>query len=69
MLVLQRKCGEEIVIGESIRVRVLAIRARHVKLGFIAPADIPILRVECLAAEGPEEEAAPAAEPAPAAPG
>jgi carbon storage regulator len=66
MLVLQRKPGQEIVIGGRIRVRVLAVHHSHVRLGFIAPGDVPIFREECLAAERPETAAAPApAGPAP----
>ena len=69
MLVLQRKRGQEVVIGGSIRVRVLSVHRSHVRLGIIAPDEIVILREECLAVAGHEEEAAPESEPAPAAPG
>jgi len=46
MLVLSRKIGEEIVIGDNIRLAVLAIRGNQVRLGFAAPASVPIRREE-----------------------
>ena len=46
MLVLSRKPGEEIVIGNNIRLTVLAIDGGRVRLGFTAPAEVPILRYE-----------------------
>jgi carbon storage regulator len=46
MLVLSRTEGEEIVIGDNIRVTVVAICGDRVRLGVTAPADIPILRDE-----------------------
>ncbi len=53
MLFLSRKRGEEIVIGNGIRVTVLEMRGDRVKLGFIAPAEVPIHRKEIqLAGEG-----------------
>ena len=44
MLVLTRKLGEVIVIGDNIRVTVLAIGGNKVRLGLVAPTDIPIRR-------------------------
>ena len=46
MLVLSRKPGEEIVIGDNIRLRVVAIRGTRVRLGITAPVETPILRHE-----------------------
>ena len=42
MLVLNRKMGESIVIGDNVVVTVLRIRANRVQLGFKAPEDIVI---------------------------
>jgi len=53
MLVLSRKIGEEIVIGENIRVRILAIQGNQIRLGFIAPRDVEIQREELLTGGGP----------------
>jgi carbon storage regulator len=46
MLVLSRKRGEEIVIGNDITVTVLAVDGDRVKLGITAPAEVPIHREE-----------------------
>ncbi len=46
MLVLSRKRGERIVIGDEIEVVVLEIRGDRVKLGFEGPKEIPIHRKE-----------------------
>lgn len=56
MLVLSRKPGEEIVIGDNIRVTIVAIRGKFVRLGFTAPADVAIHRDELLS---PEKDLAP----------
>ena len=46
MLVLSRKRGEAIVIGDDIRITVVEIRGDKVKLGFIGPDQVPIHREE-----------------------
>jgi carbon storage regulator len=46
MLVLSRKPGEEIVIGDVIRVVVLNVRGDHVRLGIDAPHGIAVNRLE-----------------------
>jgi carbon storage regulator len=46
MLVLTRKEGEQILIGDRIRLTVLSIDGNRVKLGLLAPLDVTILRVE-----------------------
>ncbi len=46
MLVLSRKVGEEIVIGDNTRVRVVAVQGNKVRLGFVAPDEIVIRRKE-----------------------
>src|SRR5262245_35623096 len=48
MLVLSRKVGEEIVIGDRIRVRVLSIHGNQIRLGFVAPREVQIHRDELL---------------------
>jgi carbon storage regulator CsrA len=45
-VVVGRKPGEQIVIGESVIVRVNEITANHVRLSVIAPRDISIRRAE-----------------------
>ena len=46
MLVLQRKVGEEIEIGDCIRVVVLEFRGDKVRLGVVAPAEVTVDRGE-----------------------
>jgi carbon storage regulator len=46
MLVLSRKPGEAIVIGNGITVTVVEVKGERVRLGFTAPAEVPIHREE-----------------------
>ena len=46
MLVLKRKVGEKVMVGDSIELQVLAVEGDNVKLGFVAPRHIQILRKE-----------------------
>ena len=46
MLILSRKRGEELVIGNGVRLRVLEVQGDRVKLGFVAPTEVPIHRKE-----------------------
>lgn len=44
MLVLTRRSGESIAIGDDIRIRVLRTNGSRVRIGIEAPADVRILR-------------------------
>lgn len=46
MLVLRRKVGETVMIGSDIQVQILGIEGDQIKLGFLAPKDVQILRHE-----------------------
>jgi carbon storage regulator len=46
MLVLTREVGEKVVIADEVKVTVLEISGGQVKLGFEAPDDIAIHRLE-----------------------
>lgn len=46
MLVLTRKLGESIRIGDNIIVRIVDLDGRHVKLGIDAPKNITVNREE-----------------------
>jgi carbon storage regulator len=48
MLVLSRKLGEKICIGENICITIVDIDRGKVRLGIDAPRDIPISRSELL---------------------
>ena len=54
MLILTRRMGETIVIGETIRITVLKTRGNHVQLGIQAPTDVVIKRGESAAHPLPE---------------
>lgn len=46
MLILTRKLGESIAIGDNIKVSVLGIHGRQVRIGIEAPIDIIVHREE-----------------------
>ena len=46
MLVLTRRVGEMICIGDNIQVRVLAVKGGQVSIGVGAPKDVPVHREE-----------------------
>ena len=64
MLILQRKAGESLMIGEDISVRVVSVDGARVRLAISAPDDVSILRSELVTAtaanrDSAMEEAAP----------
>jgi len=46
MLILSRKPGESIIIGDDIQVKVLEVRGPVVRIGVTAPKDIAVHRDE-----------------------
>ena len=58
MLVLSRKLGEKIIIGENICITVIDIDRGKIRLGIEAPREIPVYRQELLTT--PNAPAAPA---------
>ncbi|HIZ81249.1 MAG TPA: carbon storage regulator [Candidatus Mediterraneibacter pullistercoris] len=58
MLILGRKKGQEIVIGEDIVITVSEISADSVKLAVRAPRDVPVFRRELLQAAQENRDAA-----------
>jgi carbon storage regulator len=46
MLVLTRKMGEKILIGDDVAITVLAVKDNRVRLGLSAPENVSILRLE-----------------------
>lgn len=64
MLILQRRAGESLVIGENITVSVVSVDGMRVRLAISAPEDVPILRSELITAAtanraSAQEEAVP----------
>ena len=46
MLILTRKSGEGLFIGDDIRITVLEIRGKQIRLGIEAPGSVVVLREE-----------------------
>ena len=46
MLLIRRRAGESILLGEDIEIQVIDITPSRVKLGIIAPREVPVLRKE-----------------------
>lgn len=46
MLVLTRKLGESITIGDDIRITVMAVKGNQVKIGIEAPTETKVYREE-----------------------
>ena len=63
MLVLTRQAGEEIVVGDDIRLKVISIVGNQVRLGIEAPRQIPVFRREIYDAICRENLAAAQASP------
>lgn len=58
MLVLTRKSGEELVIGDGIVVSVLSVQGGRVQIGIEAPKSVRIRRLEA-APRVPEQKSDP----------
>lgn len=46
MLILTRRVGETLNIGDEVRVTVLGIKGNQVRIGVSAPKDVPVHREE-----------------------
>ena len=46
MLILTRRLGESVKIGDRVTVTVLGVKGGHVRLGFTAPKDVTVHREE-----------------------
>jgi len=58
MLVLTRKTGESIMIGDTIEVKIIAVEGDQVKLGIDAPRSVKVHRSEVYKAIQEENKAA-----------
>ena len=62
MLILTRRVGETLVIGDNITVTVLGVKGNQVRIGVNAPKDIPVHREEIYERIKREQEGDGAAE-------
>ena len=67
MLILTRRPGESIQVGEDIEISVLEIRGNQVRLGINAPAEVLVLRSELLESK-PQPDLDQASSPLPGSP-
>ena len=67
MLILTRRVGETIVIGDDVVVTVLGIKGNQVRIGINAPKNVSVHRQEIYERiQSEKNTTTPAAEPAPA---
>jgi carbon storage regulator len=59
MLLLSRKCGQEIVIDGEITVRVLQTCGGRVRIGIDAPKHVSVVRADIFPFEGETQASAP----------
>jgi len=60
MLILTRRVGESLIIGQDIEVSMLSVKGGQVRIGIKAPRTVSVLRQELVDAEAPGEHAKPA---------
>lgn len=58
MLILTRKIGQILIIGDDIEVKVVGIDGENVKIGISAPKDISVVRKELLEVKDENKKAA-----------
>ncbi|HVW07880.1 MAG TPA: carbon storage regulator [Bryobacteraceae bacterium] len=46
MLIVWRRAGESVLVGDGVEIEVLEAKAHRVKLGIVAPASVAIVRKE-----------------------
>jgi carbon storage regulator len=63
MLILARRIGESIMVGDQVEISVVDIKGDQVKLGIKAPAQVKVYRREVYAAIQEENRAAASASP------
>jgi carbon storage regulator len=54
MLILTRRIGETLLIGDDITIKVVGINGNQVRIGIDAPLDVQVMRSELLKESEPE---------------
>lgn len=63
MLIITRKTGERLMIGDDVVIEVLEVSGSSVRMGITAPRSTPVFREEIYNAVSDENAAAAAASP------
>ncbi|AST56859.1 MULTISPECIES: carbon storage regulator CsrA [Thermoanaerobacterium] len=58
MLILTRKIGQSLIIGDDIEVKVVGIDGENIKIGISAPKDVSVVRKELLEVKDENKKAA-----------
>ena len=59
MLILTRRVGETLMIGDSVTVTVLGVKGNQVRIGITAPKDVAVHREEIFQRVDKADKAAP----------
>ncbi|MEA2449474.1 MAG: carbon storage regulator [Thermoleophilaceae bacterium] len=62
MLIITRRPGERIMLGDEVRIHIMEIVGNSVRVGVEAPRSVPVYREEIWAAVKEENQAAAAAD-------
>ncbi len=62
MLILTRRVGETLMIGDSVTVTILGVKGNQVRVGITAPKDVAVHREEIFQRIGKEGAALPGAQ-------
>ena len=65
MLILTRRVGETLMIGDAVSVTVLGVKGNQVRIGINAPKDVAVHREEIFQRIKREHDAAPGSEETP----
>lgn len=59
MLILTRRVGETLMIGDEVTITVLGVKGNQVRIGINAPKDVPVHREEIYERIKNEQDSAP----------
>jgi len=59
MLILTRRVGEAVMIGDTVKIVILGVKGSQVRIGIAAPKDLPVHREEIYERIRAEKKEAP----------